>query len=227
MKNKPWTLFGARVLVGAIFWTLIVLSCGYQASAGPISIVNPSFEAPALAPGTFNSGAGGPITGWTNTGFSGVFYPIIGFNFFSIPDGHQTAVIASGTVSQVLSAALLNSTTYTLQVDVGARLDCCTLPAYAVQLWAGPTLLSTAPIVSPAPGNFLTATAAYTSLAADPSAGQALSIVLNSVSGSQVNFDNVRLNSSSTASGVPEPVPSVLILASLCALLAGKRMTAK
>ena len=181
---------------------LLLLAAGCL-SAVPIPIVNFSFEDPVQILGSFNFG---PITGWTNVGISGVFRPnSMEFNL-PLPDGVQTGYSNGGAISQALSA-LQNSTKYTLQVDVGKRLDCCTAFGPVVQLFAGSTLIATAPAVNPGLGNFLTATAMYTSLASDPLAGLALKIVLDS-SGTQTDFDNVRLDATAAAGPGPVPEPS-------------------
>jgi hypothetical protein len=201
-----------------------VLASSFHASAAAITVVNPSFEADVLASGSFNIGS---ITGWTSVGTSGAFRPIIGTEFNSIPDGSQTGYSNGGALSQVLSSLLANNTVYTLQVDVGKRLDCCTGFAPIVELFAGTSLLGTAPAANPAIGNFLTETFVYTSLVSDPNAGKALKIVLDS-GGTQTDFDNVRLGGVAlAATTAPEPGTVALFGAGLGALLAVKKRAAK
>jgi hypothetical protein len=204
-----------------VFWTLLVVASGIRASAGAITIANPSFESPVQPPGSFNVGT---VAGWTSTGDSGVFHPIIGSEFNSIPDGLQTGYSNGGALSQILSTTLVTSTAYTLQVDVGKRLDCCAGFGPIIQLWAGSTLLATATNVGPTAGNFLTETLSYTSTSSDPQAGQALRIVLDSTGG-QTDFDNVRLDGTAvTISPTPEPASIALLGVGIVALLVRKRM---
>jgi hypothetical protein len=200
----------------------VLVGC-LSVSAGTITVLNPSFEAPVQGAGGFTVGT---VTSWTSAGTSGVFRPTAS-ELNSVPDGFQVGYSNLGALSQILSAVLANNTVYTLQVDVGKRLDCCTSFGPIVQLWAGSTLLATAAIVSPTPGNFLTETLIFTSLASDPNVGQTLKIVLDST-GNQTDFDNVRLDGTAVSAGpVPEPRPIALLGAGLLALVIRKRIMAK
>jgi len=85
------------------------------ASAGPITVNNPSFE--TLPPGGLPIGCGtgcsfseAAIPGWTNGGFSGQFIPgtQVGnfFAFNTIPDGITVAYSNGGTISQTVGATV-------------------------------------------------------------------------------------------------------------------------
>jgi hypothetical protein len=107
--------------------------------------------------------------------------------------GTQVAYAQSGgTLSQVLNQDLAPSRTYTLQVDVGDRLDIAA-PAYTIALYAGGVLLAQATQVNTPTvnGNYVLATVVYTS-PATVTPNQKLEIRLSG-SGTNVNFDNVRL----------------------------------
>jgi len=94
-------------------------------------------------------------------------------------------------------------------VDVGDRIDWDTFPGYSVALLAGSTVLASESSLMPNNG-WLTSTVNYTALAGNPLLGTALTILLTT-GGTQVNFDNVRLD----VSPVPEPETYALLLAGL------------
>ena len=176
-----------------------------SASASSVSIINPSFESQVLADGTNVVG----ITGWCiNYICGGVFNPSAA-SFSSVPDGSNTAWSNGGHIDQTLTTVLSLNATYTLMVDVGDRNDWNTFPGYSVALLAGNTVLASESSLMPNNG-WLTSTVNYTALAGNAQLGQALTIRLTS-NGTQVNFDNVRLD----VSPVPEPETYALMLAGL------------
>jgi hypothetical protein len=200
------------------------IGCSPLAHAGVITVFNPSFEDPAMAPGTYTQGPGG-ITFWTNNNASGVFNPGIGVYFNYIPDGDQVAynLGAAAEISQILGDTLQNSTTYTLQVEAAHRLDYAVDWAPIVELLAGSTVIATAPLpADPGQGNWATVTATYTSGASDALAGQALQIVLGADATNLNNYDNVRLTSAGALS-TPEPATWALFSTGLLAFFARRR----
>jgi len=177
------------------------------ASAGPITVNNPSFE--TLPPGGLPIGCGtgcsfseAAIPGWTNGGFSGQFIPgtQVGnfFAFNTIPDGITVAYSNGGTISQTVGATVQAGVVYTLQVDLGWRNDDPTFLGSADLLVNGNQYFSTD--ATPVQGNFSNFTATYTGLAAD--VGDSITIQLNTP-GQQGDFDNVRL--SDNLASVPAP----------------------
>jgi uncharacterized protein (TIGR03437 family) len=192
----------------------VISQAGSATSTGStsITITNPGFETIPSNPqwincagngGAGTGGAGcqdtlnGIVPGWTasNTTSIGLFQP--GPNLFTLPlpaaEGLTAAQVNSGTLSQTLSATLQVSTVYTLQVDVGRRLDnLYPSPPPTVQLFAGSTLIASATGAEPPLGGWTTWTGTYTSSASDPLAGQALKIVLGATA-VQGDFDNVQL----------------------------------
>jgi hypothetical protein len=185
----------------AILSLLFASACSLRTGASEqISILNPSFELPAQWDGSFSVGV---ITGWTLSPgatagvqnptdgmFSGTSDPLQG-----MPDGKQSAWLNTvGSISQQLSATLQPSTEYTLTVSVGDRRDDA-VGAYSVELYAGTNLLGAASSPTVDDG-FVTATVKYTARPSDLFLNQPLGIVLAKVatiSGEQVNFDNVVL----------------------------------
>jgi hypothetical protein len=190
-----------------------------SALANPITVSNFSFEQifgsslPIAGCGPGCSYGGGAIPGWTSSlGTSGQFQPgpspSIYFN--SLTDGNTVAWGNSGgTISQTVAPVVQVGVTYTLLVDLGRRAD----PTYAFTGVASLLVNGvsyTATGVAPTPGNWSTFTATYIGTAAD--AGKPIAIQLTS-SGSQGEFDNVRLSDS-----VPEPGVTGMIGAGLVSL---------
>src|SRR5207245_1931640 len=94
---------------------------------------------------------------------------------------------------------------------------------YAIQLWAGNTLLASASNLALAANTFGSDSAIYSSGAADPSAGVPLTIVLTTTGtgGQQTEafFDQVTLDATSTSTaGAPEPSTLALSLLALLGL---------
>lgn len=157
----------------------------------PITVLNPSFEAPVQLSNGFTNA---DITNWTSPNNTGVFYPDSPTYYnVPVPDGNQVAYSNAGLgtpISQVLSTNAAQNTVYRLDVEIGSRSDNPS-PGYSVTLLEGVNTLGSVtqanfPVVN---GNFVTATvfATKTTASTDP-----LQIQLAS-NGVQTNFDNVRL----------------------------------
>jgi hypothetical protein len=164
------------------------------------------------------------------------------------PEGDNAALVymdgdAGGAefgIEQELAATLEPDTTYTLTVEVGniasgaglvvpytSFFDLDGFPGYRVQLLAGGVVLAEdAGVLSPGEGVFETATVVHTSASAPAQQGEPLAIRLLTrnqpdvpgVSGLEVDFDDVRLESGPTVGAVPLP-PIAVALAG--AILAG------
>ena len=173
-------------------------TCGTSScpATGSIPIQNASFS----QANAFVQGCGsppvcnyGPIPGWSSTGqYTGSWQP--DSNSYNPLPG-IVAYSNGGTISQVLSATVQPNTTYTLQVDIGHRLDGSQIAGYTIALGAGSNPLATSDdsngeLVA---GAFQTETVTYTSGANPPSGN--LAIVLASY-GDQIDFKNVALTTS-------------------------------
>lgn len=154
-----------------------------------IAINNAGFEDPVLADGGFNSF----VNDWTGSG-GGTFNPTATQLPGEASEGSNThynngVVPYSQTLTETLAAG-----TYTLRVDVGDRAD-TNFPGYQVQLGVdnGGFALLAEDNNSLVPSNgFLTSTVSYDAQAGDANMGLPLVIRLIGA-GTQVNFDNVRL----------------------------------
>jgi hypothetical protein len=210
-RNAFATLVGLMLLVGT------------EVSAAPIPITNPGFEDPAMPDGAFTVGT---ITGWVvGTGAEqGVFNPTTG-QIPVVPEGSQVGYSNGGSITQALSANLTANTQYNLSVQVGHRSECCGEPTFTIELLAGATTLTSAPInyVLLTPGApFITLNAPYFASPADAHLGEQLSIRLSS-SGPQSDFDNVILDASTVGTRVPEPSTFLLLGSGVLALVVRSR----
>jgi hypothetical protein len=122
-----------------------------------------------------------------------------------------------GTISQTVGVTVQPGVTYTLQVDLGNRND---LPFDAsAELLIGDSIVVPANGVDPTDGNWSTFTATFLGLPSE--AGDSIMIALLS-SGTQGNFDNVRL-SDNLSTAVPEPSSLLLLGLGLIGLVPLRR----
>ncbi len=179
--------------------------------ATPITVLNHSFEEDSLAEGAWIYTA----SDWSTPGDAGTFNPTSGqYNTFS--DGENVAYTKGQEIGQVLSSTLAADTLYTLNVDVGWRLDNSAASGYNIGLWAGSNLLaSVASSADLIQGEFVTVDLSY--ISTTDYVGENLKVVLDTqTTGSwQTNFDNVRLDAQTT---VPEPSSLLLFTVGLVGL---------
>jgi hypothetical protein len=235
--------------IRASLLSVTVFSLTINANAAMVLITNPSFEAPVTGAGTFSGTTTTGPMGWTvyNTGntnndrFFGVWNPT-GTNTFlngDAPDGvnvgvvflQNTTNIAEAGLRQTLSDTLQLNTTYTLTIEVGNfaddnpsdSFDFDGFPGYRIDLMAGSNILaSDNNTLTPAEGIFETSNLSFTTGSSHADAGQALAIRLVNLNGTgtEVNFDDVRLD----ASPVPEPSTAILgAIGMICGLLKRNR----
>ena len=220
--------------------SVTIAAAANHAEASSIVITNAGFETPAIGNNTFQLGS---FAGWlvtpslvSTTADGGVFDPGAQYPG-AIPEGENVAFSSdglafgwsSGILSQVLTATLASSTMYTLQVDVGDRLDTI-LTGYLIELLAGSTVLaSDNSSLAPVSG-FLTSTIQFQSGASPAELGQTLQIRLRLIGSqvgqvAQVNFDNVRLDATLVDASVPEPTTLLLLGSGLAAAGLRRRKT--
>lgn len=181
---------------------LLVLVASSGAFATAVSVANYSFETYSTLPylcGGACAYSVGPIPGWNTNGSSGQW--IVG-GYAGNPSailGNVLGYSNGGQIWQDVGTAV-TGTIYTLQVEILHRTDAGL--AGTVQFEVGGIPVVTATGTDLGAGTWSNWTAIYTATAAD--AGKTLTILLNST-GSQGDFDNVRLDAST-------PEPSTLLL---------------
>ena len=239
MKTK--IILGAARTKGLTLLMVALFAGAGTAHAGPIPVLNPSFE--TLPAGGLPFSCTNPtgcsfsqdlIPNWTETATgSSVFGQIrpgvssgntSAFN--TVPDGLTVAyVTGSGDLSQLLTTNLVAGLTYTLQVDIGMlKSGVIASTQVGIELLAGSTVIASAN-GNPTAGNWTAVTATYNSPVADALAGQALSIVLVQVGASGVSqgdFDKVGL-SNNLGTTAPEPASFALVGLALVLVVFGSR----
>jgi hypothetical protein len=218
-------------LVSGAAGALLALAPALTAAA-PVTISNPSFEQPATPPDSFIVGSVAPA-GWTSFGNLNDDTRVVGvvnpndtvLYVEEVPDGSNVGVTFfqdfSGDeagMQQTLAATLQLATEYTLSVEIGNMasapppndFDFDGFPGYRVELLAGGVVIaSDENSLLPGEGRFLTSTVEVTIGDSHPQAGQALGIRLTNLDaapGTEVNFDDVRLDA--TALVCPEVPPA-------------------
>jgi hypothetical protein len=203
-------------------FVVFALSIPAHVTAGMIPILNAGFEDQVLAgPGDFVQ----IIPDWGILGQADTYWPAVSAYPGGAPQGVNVAAVGDnvggGSVTQVLTATLGANTTYTLMVDVGARLD-FPFASYTVALIANGVTLASDSSLNPAAGTFLTDTIVYNSGSNPAQLGQNLEIQLSALIGGQADFDDVRLDASPTAA-VPEPASLCLMISGMVSLLFYRR----
>jgi hypothetical protein len=194
--------------------------------ADSITINNPSFETfNTLDQSTgCNTGStpcfnNGPVPFWsTLAGGFGSFAPNSTFFSLPLPNGSIVAFTNGGTLSQTLAGiSLLPNSVYTLSVDVGLRSEF--VANYSLNLLNGADVFCTSGLISNGlipNGTFADETLTCATGATVPAG--LLGIELTG-DGTQIDFDNVRLDV--TTSTVSTPEPSVLALTFVGLLMGG------
>jgi len=228
-------------VIAAALVLVAVLATPTSVRAAPLTVINPSFELPDIAGGTFSGNtSNGPVGwGWSAyyigparpSRFFGVWDATGTPSFVAVPHGRQVGVVflddalgLEAGIRQTLADTLQPFTEYSLSVGVGNFApspggdpwNFAGFPGYRVELLAGNAVLALDNnSLNPGEGVFQTATVNFTTGAAHANMGQALTIRLINLNGPgvEVNFDNVSLN----ALAVPEP--SSFALLALGALL--------
>jgi hypothetical protein len=184
------------------------------ADAEWIEVKNSGFESPVISTEGSTSSV---LTNWSlssggNASGAGLNPSISQFPG-QAPEGQNVAWSSNREIFQYLDAVVLANTTYTLQVEVGNRLD-KPFAGYRIRLYglniSSVTLAEDRDTVSPADGNFETSTLVFTTGSSDETLGRTLGISLFAFNGvdpydAQACFDNVRLE----ATMVPEPTDMI------------------
>jgi hypothetical protein len=194
------------------------------------TIVNNSFELPAVATGSDTNGS---ATGWGSFGSMnawGVFNPVISTNVNAVPDGSQVLYInpepSGGGVLQDLTSngnsnpSVQADTTYQLTVDIGARNDIGLPASYGIEIEFDLAFVNSN-TCAPSAGSFVACTVTFDSALAPSDIGQDIGIAVFAQGDetSQVLFDNAQF---SAQSDTPEPASMVLVITALTLFAAAR-----
>ncbi len=216
----------------------------HDAAAGPITVLNPSFESPALAAPGDSNGPGGGIDSWTTNSSgaaaaAGVWYlPDAPYFTVPAPNGNQVAFIytgtgatGSGSIAQTTGSLFQSATNYTLSFYVGQLALAGGIPypgTVDAILYEGSTsnVLATFPVTAPlsGPGSFQLDSFTFAA-GINPYASGDIGIEFSVAGGSNsmATFDNVSLNASAIASSIPEPASFLFLGAGLLGFAALRR----
>lgn len=192
---------GSLPLAGNGFSSQVVFGSALSPSGGTLPDWTWTYSSLDTAAGLFAPSPGG--NNWTSTWWSGN-----NIGYLQVTDGFAIYL------AQTLNATLMNDSTYTFSALIGNR-SFSPYANYSLQLLAGGTLLASSGNNAAASGN----TSGFDSLiynsgAANPFAGQTLSIRIQSIGAAgstravptEVFFDDISLDVvSNSSSAVPEP----------------------
>ena len=182
------------------------------ASVSQAQLINASFEEPVMAQGSWGTAG---LPGWTNgSGDTGAWnIPSSSFFVAEAPHGTQIGYSNSIQVAQQSSVGLIEGLN---EVTVmGGRRQDSFAGSFDLQLWVGGTVVngtviggemlsSTSFVHTTIPvSSFTLISTSFTAAANDPRLGQLLTVRFFKTSGSQMNWDDVRM------SAVPEPMTMV------------------
>lgn len=195
--------FAALAVVASLAWTTTA------SATSPVTVLNPGFEAPALADGNLSLAANWLIVGGVD---AGAWNPTVADYTAEAPGGLNVGYVFSNTadtgLSQVLTATFQADASYSLAVKVGQSNTYAT-EGYRVQLLAnGVVLAEDNNTVATAANSFITSTVNYTYNVANVAlVGQPLEIRLLGKGlsvGGETDFDDVQLT---VALGNPVAIP--------------------
>lgn len=184
---------------------LLPLAANAQVS---LPILNAGFENPVQADNAFNFA----IPDWIGLGEHGVWRPVAA-SFFStpVPEGNQIGYINGTSISQTL-VDVVEQGSYVLSAEVGRRNDGF-VGDILIELLGGASVITSATLTVPEQtlGTFeLLTTAPGVVGAGSPLLGQALTVRISRLTGSQVDFDDVRVEFTASGGGTAAPEPGTL-----------------
>lgn len=171
--------------------TLLLATCLLASSAFAQTVTNPSFETAPVPTGTWNIGPAA-FHGWTLTGGTGGLWQPLG-TLLPASDGPTVAWLNGGSLSQDLGVAPRLNTIYTLTISVGHRSDGYATTYQIALTDAGASFCATGGDSSTIPAGTWTTVTLTCPIGASQPIGN-LGILI-SATGSQLDFDNVRLTS--------------------------------
>jgi len=166
---------------------------------GPITLQNPSFEDGTWGTSTATHDAANPV-GWSSNAGAN-FQPRGSISTLTPTDGFSQAWMNGGKYAyQDSGEVIVEGRTYTLQVDIGNsppfdNIETMTIRLYGSDAGVGTALAEITPSVG-APGTWtLDQTVSFVATAGQAT-GQTLGVYLGVTSGTQAEWDNVRLEAS-------------------------------
>jgi hypothetical protein len=205
-----------RRLAAAIATVCAVGLSTSAADAAPITLVNADFEDPATILDHWNWSL--TAFGWDVDGNAGTYQPTIpGTAFQTLPSGTRVGWSNGGSLSQLTSETFQTGETYSLQVDIGWRLD-NPFNGGEIAIFAGdPTnIVGSTLLTAPIRGEFEQVAVIVSALDIAPFIGQQIGVLLDA-NANQVNFDNVALQA------MPLPAGVWLLLSALATLFGFRR----
>jgi hypothetical protein len=236
-----------KIVQGSAMVTLCTFFAATAFGSLTANVANFGFESPLLSAGGFTVNSVDSWVGIQPSGTQfGTFNPVNGVSVNSVPDGEYVAYLNANpstadfvSIMQDLTAnglgngPILGLTTYTLTVDIGARLEGSVgLPTtFGIELidsTASSVIASNSLCTAPTAGNFVACSVSFDS-AVFGTVGDNLGIALFAggpqvVGFPQVLFDNVLVDFSSD---VPEPGSVALVVIGIAALSVKSRLQRK
>ena len=204
LDNNKESPMKRTCLICTLVTSVILLASSGQVWSASINVLNPGFEDDVLSNGA-TTGANLPAS-WN--GAAVAWNPTTTQYPGEAPEGQNVAAVNIGDLWQTIGGSSITAgLTYTLEIDVGYRLDVSATPNYTVELRAsGPngTLLVSKDQtdVTPSKGTFSPLTLSFTAPTGAAYLGQTLAIKMTSAD-VQTNFDNVRLSAVPLPAALP------------------------
>lgn len=179
---------------------LLLLLFGASCAASFGQITNAGFELPAYSNGGF-----GAATGWTLNSSGGAWNIFPGYSFYNAeaPEGTQIG-FCNGTAMAQQTGYLVKEGTNRVQV-IACKRDTGFAASFNFQIWAGGTVsngaISGGTLLATTSFNhllvpqfaFTPLSLTYTASAGDPLIGQKITVRFEKTTGTQMNFDEVKI----------------------------------
>lgn len=185
----------------------LVLSLPFAATA-QVTLFNTGFEDTVIGDGLTGSA---PF--WGPLGGAGALNPVSTMYAGGAPEGNNVGFLNGNPSLMSQGFGVLTFGTYTIQMEVGRRLDLPLPTSFGISMRSGTTILiaSFSSLPTPNPGEFVTWTRVFDLLPTNPNGGFVGgngNVLLLASGGGQVNVDNVRI----LFSPIPEPTTALSLM---------------